>query len=382
MSYKHSIIIVIISVFLSAATVHSADVMLIPSVNVKGEYNDNIDFSRTNKLDDYTGIVSPALTLNYATDRLNMNARTAFDIIGYADYTDRNRQNQNHKLGAGYKLSERFSVNADGLYTKDTTLDTELQETGLVKIRTDREFMRAGGGFSYQLSEVSGTALDYFFTRTDYDHMAFTDSKGHSVSLSYNHSFNNRIDILTLKSSCRKNDSDEDKVYTYSFSVGLDHTFSPALRGSASAGVRYSDTEESTGRSETDWGWTSDISLKRSWETVTAEFTYLRDLDYSAEGEAVEVNRFSLAVDKMVTVKFGIKLSGSLYFTKSAGDIKEENTRYYSIIPSLYYKITQNHSVELGYSYSNEYDKLLADNREVDRNIVWLLLSFSFPQKL
>jgi len=75
-------------------------------------------------------------------------------------------------------------------------------------------------------------------------------------------------------------------------------------------------------------------------------------------------------------------LTGNLYFSKSDDSIDNENTRYYEVTPSLYYNITRDHRLEVGYSYANDYDKTLTDNREAERNRVWILLTFNFPQSL
>jgi hypothetical protein len=378
---RHFSLIIIAALFLCAGTVYSADVTITPSISLRGEYDDNIDFSRTNKLDDYAGTVSPALSFDYITDRFTMQGRTLFGIVRYADYNEYDRENQNHGLNLGYRLSERLNANANASYIRDTTLDTALEETGLVERRSERENIRAGGGLAYEINEVSNVGLDYFFTTTDYDLRDYTDSDTHGISMSYNYTFNNRLDTVTLVSSYQKTDSDEDKTDNYSSSLGLAHTFGPTLQANVSAGVRYLDIEDPSGQSETDWGWTSNISLQKSWQTTSATLGYSRDLSYSAEGEPIEVDRFSLSADHSVTREFGLRLSGSLYFTKSAGDVETENSRYYSISPAAYYNITQYHSVELGYNYSREKNRLSYYNSDIDRNIVWLALNFNFPQK-
>lgn len=379
-SKQFSLIIIVVSLFCAGA-VYSADITITPSISIRSEYDDNIEFSRTNRLDDYAGTVTPSLSLDFATDRFNMQERSLIGIIRYAEYSQFDKENHNHALNLGYRLSERLNLNTDASYTKDTTLDTALEETGIVERRSDRETIRAGGGLSYEINEVSNVGLDYSFTKTTYDLTALRDSDTNALSMSYDYAFNNRLDILTLVSSYRKTDFDEDKTDNYSSSLGLTHTFGPNFQAKVSAGVRYLDMEHPSGRSETDWGWTSDVSLQKSWETASANLTYSRDLNYSAGGEAVEVNRFSLSTNYRVTRDFGFRLSGSLYYTKSAGDIEEENVRYSSITPSLYYNITQNHLVELGYGFSNEANRLPNDNSDINRNIAWVALNLSFPEK-
>ena len=381
-SKYYTVFIILLFLLAPFGAAFAADVTLTPSLSLRGEYNDNIDFSRTNKQDDYIGTTSPGLTFGYATDRLNFGARAVVDVVRYMDQTNQDNERQNYGLDASYRMFERLSIKANGSYVKDTTLDTELLETGLVERRSDRESYGGGGGLSYQISEVTDIGLDYTYTKTDYDLSDYTDSDGHSVSLPFNYSFNNRLDVLTLRPYYRNTDSDEDKIDNYGFSLGLVHKFTETFTGSAEAGVRYTETEEKpSGRSDNDWGWTADASLDKSWQTASASLGYSRDLYYTAEGELVEVDRFSLSTSKMLTSRFSIRLAGSLYFTESTGISRNRDTRYYTVAPSLNYMITENHSLALGYSYSNEHDKMLTNDQDRDRNMVWLTLNFNFPQK-
>ena len=61
------------------------DVTLIPSINVRGEYNDNILFTRTNEKDDFLTTISPAFTLDHSTELLNLEAKAVVDLLRYAD---------------------------------------------------------------------------------------------------------------------------------------------------------------------------------------------------------------------------------------------------------------------------------------------------------
>ena len=382
-SKYYTVFIILLFLVTPFGAAFAADVTLTPSLSLRGEYNDNIDFSRTNKQDDYIGTVSPGLIFGYATDRLGIGARAVVDVVRYMDQTNHDHERQNYGLDASYRIFERLSIRANGSYVKDTTLDTLLQETGLVERRSDRERYGGGGGLSFQISEVTDIGIDYSYTRTDYDLIDYTDYKSHSVSLPFNYSFNNRLDTFTIRPYYRNlEDSDEIKIDDHGLSLGLAHTFTETFTGSATVGVRYTEREEQpSGRYDDDWGGIADVSLDKSWQTASASLGYSLDLDYTAEGELVNVNRFSLSGSKMLTSRFSVLLSGSLYFTKSIGTPRNTDRRYYEVTPSLNYMITENHSLALAYIYSNEHDKMLTNDQDKDRNMVWLTLNFNFPQK-
>jgi hypothetical protein len=51
------------------------------------------------------------------------------------------------------------------------------------------------------------------------------------------------------------------------------------------------------------------------------------------------------------------------------------------VIPFLDYQITENHTLQLAYSYSLEEDRNLSEDRERERNRVWIAVNFRFPRR-
>ena len=48
------------------------DVTIVPSIALRGEYDDNVTFVNTDEISDYLAIISPALTLDYASEVLKL----------------------------------------------------------------------------------------------------------------------------------------------------------------------------------------------------------------------------------------------------------------------------------------------------------------------
>jgi len=382
MRLKPCVALLIVLFVLLPFCTYAAEITVTPSIGLRGEYDDNILFDRTGEIDDYAWITIPGLSLDYITSRFSFSLSGLADIIRYVDETDLDTENYTTGLTAEYRTSEYLTLSARGSYIKDTTLDSELQETGLVLGRSDREAYTAGGGIVYSINEFSDITLDYTFTNVDYDLEEYVDYKEHSVSATNSYTFNDRRNEFRIRPYYRYRDSTDDDVDIYGLSLGLTHRFTETFEASIDAGARYLDIEEVSGTTESDWGWTADVSLTKSWQAASVEFLYSKDLGYTAEGSTVDVNRFSLTISRMLTSKLGIDLTGTLYFTKERGMTdRDDNVRYYEVIPLLNYGFTQNHSLELGYRYSNEYDKNFTNYRERDRNIAWIALNFSFPQK-
>jgi len=358
------------------------DITLVPSLEIRGEYDDNVLFTRTNEIDDYLTTIGPALTLDYATELLNLESKIAVGFLRYADEKDLNTENQRYVLNGGYRFTERWNLNGNFSYIKDKTLESELEETGLVNVREDRHRYNAGGGLSYQVSELSDMNINYIHTKTDYDFVGNVDYDYDAVTLSYNRRLKSERDIITVQPSYSSRDSEVSEADDYGLSFGWSHSFSETLQLRAFLGARYTEVRFGDERQDYEnWGGTADISLRKTGEVSSTLIGYRRDLRTSAYGEAIEVDRIYCDLRRRVIGRLGIGFRGNLYFTRSEGNFDGEDSRYFEVIPSLNYQITENHTLELAYVYSREEDRNLAEDRERERNRVWIALNFTFPRK-
>ena len=105
---------------------------LTPSVNLKGQYNDNIFFDRRDEKSDYLAVITPGLEFMDKTERLDARLSAALPIYTYADYDELNSIDQNLKGSLRYLLTTRLSTSLNAGYIKDSQPDREITETGLV----------------------------------------------------------------------------------------------------------------------------------------------------------------------------------------------------------------------------------------------------------
>jgi hypothetical protein len=384
------------------STVMAADVTFVPSLRSKAEYNDNVSFTRINEKDDYLAIVSPDLSLLYRTELIDVQSRVSADVLRYLDEIDLNTENYQGLFNGEYRLMERWRASGSFAYIKDTTLESELEETGLVNVREDRERYNLGIGLSYQFSELSDIAMNYTRRKTDYDFPANVDYDSDAIVFSYNQQLTRKRDSFTIQSYYTRTDSDVSEVDNHGLSLGWSHRFSETLSFEGLIGIRYTKinfilaerqlTFDPIGNSigltfgkanatDRNWGAVGDISLRKTGEIFSAVVGYRRDLGYSAIGEPIETDKIYCNANRLFTRRLGLKLTGSLYFTRSEGEFTDIDNRYFDLIPSLNYKITENHSLQLAYSYSRSYDNTLESNREAERNRVWIALDLRFPAK-
>ena len=358
------------------------DITLVPSLDIRGEYDDNVLFERTNEIDDYLATISPALTLDYATELLNLESKIGVDFLRYVDQTELNTENQRYELNGGYRLTERWALSGDFSYIKDTTLESELEETGVVNVRQDRHRYNAGGGLSYQVSELSDMNINHIHTKTDYDFVGNVDYDRDAITLSYNRHLKSERDIFTVQPSYFNSDSEVSEVDNYGLSFGWSHLFSETLHLEIFLGGRYTElSSKEEDHTDRNWGGTADISLRKTGEVSSTLIGYRRDLGTSAFGGPIEVDRIYCDLRRRVIVRLAVGFRGNLYFTRSVGTFDDEDSRYFEVIPFLDYQITENHTLQLAYSYSREEDRNLTEDRERERHRVWIALNFKFPRR-
>lgn len=357
------------------------DVTLVPSLRISGEYDDNVFFNSTDEVDDYLTIISPGLTFDYATELLNLQSLIVVDFLRYFDETELDTENQRYDLNGRYQLASKWNIAGNFSYIKDTTLESELEETGIVHLREDRKRYNAGGGLSYQMTELTDLNFNYTHTATRYDSEDNVDYDYDNFSLLCNRKLKNQLDVLTVRTNYSIFDSDEEKTNNYELLLGWFHKFSETLDLNASAGPRYTRQNFNDDREDEDsWGTTVDISLNKRGETSSATIGYSRRIWNNADGDLVETDRIYARAKQRIIGRLGVGFVAGLYFTSQEDDSDNDDTRYYILNPSLYYMLTENHSIELAYSYQNELEESRPKDLESERNRIWIAFHFNFPR--
>ena len=217
----------------------SAELSLQTSIGLKQEYNDNILYTRSDEKDDFISYAIPSIDLSYITEILKLSALASWEGLLYWKNSDLNTINQRYGLNGRYRLTERWSVSADGRYVKDTTLDSQLEETGVVGKRQDRDRFNVGAGLDYAISERINIGSDYEFQKTDYQSQSSVNTQSHAVSVYYQRRLKNEKDVISLFPRFVYGDSDDYDAYSTTFNIRWAHPFSETLDTSILAGLRH-----------------------------------------------------------------------------------------------------------------------------------------------
>jgi hypothetical protein len=370
----------LLSISIFGPAIFAAEITAIPSVSLKVEYDDNIDFNSKNEIDDFSGSIIPGLALTYKTELLELNAYGEADFKRYLEETDFDRINQLYGVDSKYQMLQRLYFIGEFKYRKDESTDAQLEETGRVFQRDRRKRYNAGGGLRYQISELSEIGPNFEYEKSNFSSKDDDDYDLYVYSLPYTKNFKNQRDTLTLTPFYSNFESDVQEADGYRFETGWKHLFGETLTSHITAGVRYTKIDRKDRNDKDDnWGGVGKIEFNKRGETFSGLVGYLHDLRADTEGELIQVDRMYLSFDKRIAERFGIKFYGSGYFSRrESGD--DDKVRFFELSPSLYYLLTEEHSLELFYSYQNQVEMDDPGDPTTNRNRVWLNLNFRFPK--
>ena len=375
----YAILIVFFPFFLLDAS--AAEITATPSITLKAEYDDNINFDSRDEVDDFSGSAIPGLRFNYLTELLEFNIYGEVDVKRYYDETDFDRTNQLYGFDSRYRMLERLYLLGEFEFQKDESIDSQLEETGRIFKRDRRERYYADGGFRYQISELSEIGPNLSYEKRNFSSKDDDDYDLYRISLTYNKDFQNERDSISLVPSYSRYNSDTQDADGYRFEVGWKRFIKETITSDILVGARYTRIDrKDENNTDNDWGGIGRIEIAKKGETFFGNVGYSHDIRASSQGEIIQVDKLYLSIDKRIYERFGFKFDGSGYYSKNESGDKDK-VRYFVLTPSIYYMLTENHLLELFYSYQNQVEMDEPGNPNYQRNRVWLNLKLEFPKK-
>ena len=384
--------IVILSCLLAATGAQAAESKLIPEISIKQTYNDNINFSTTEEKNDLILTVTPILRWNSQTEKTGITANAEMDVIRYGKEHNLDEVNQKYSLGYDFRATELLGLNLNGSLIKDTTLDTEMEETGLVLKRSNRDFYNIKPGLSWYMTEKSQLNLTCAYTSAEYGASGYSDYDIYDGTLELVHTLSKEGATVSAQGGYTGYDYETSNVDNYRLYLGFSYPFTQKLKLTAWAGARYTKSEYELAEwelvywpgtsiikdyrivkkteSDRNWGGLGYLALTRAFTDGSVSVSINRDITSSGLGETIERDRATLDIDYRFTQFITGRFNGSLSRSKSESEYKDTDQELCHLRPSLHWQIAERVLAELAYQYSKiEYKKT---DTHADRNIIFL----------
>ena len=363
----------------------AAEFKVIPSVALKGEYNDNVFFDEDNEESDYIGTASPGLEIINRTERLDLNLNGHYRIIRYKDAGELDAEDYDGSGRLNYRLTPILLFTGGALYDKSTQPDRDVVETGLIQNRRTRHRQRYNGGLQYTINEKAAVALNYVYQDDDWrgndpDDEDWTLNSG-DMLFTYDLSGTFKSTTGRLNSGYSNADYETSETDYYFGTLGFVHQFSEIYSMQLDAGARYTDSEFDNNQDDQKWGGRGYLGLIYAGEFTGVDLSASYDVA-AASGRRgpVERTQFVLNARHRFLEKLWLGVSTGYYLNKSSeeefaeDEIDEKTVR---VRPYFNWGIHRYVSLEGAYEYVYADDN--ADNTDTDRNQVYLQVKFSYP---
>ncbi len=357
-----------------------AETIWTPSVQLTGVRDDNIQFSRTDPVDDYIYLAKPQLELNYNQELTQIAADGNIIIRRYQDNDEFNDEIYKFDFKGNTKLSERFRLRGDYEFIKDTTLDSELREVGRIYLREDRFSHDVRLVPSFDLTERTRIGLAGRYRDVAYDSDAFVDYSVWDISLPVSRRLETQIDTIYVSPGYTNRDSDTARSKSYNLRLGWKHETTERLDLDLSVGARHTEHEQvATGETNDSWNGLGALRLNYDFETGSLMIDFQHDLRNTADGNQANVSRLITRLRWYFTERIGLDLNGRYYNTRTEGENNNDTREYIQAGSDLFYNLTENHAVFIAYEYSQDYQENIEDEPRAERNRIWAGIRLSFP---
>lgn len=352
-----------------------------PYVTVRGEYNDNILFDPDEKkLDDMVTRVRPRVEGRYGTERLDFSLDLGLEWEKYLDYAELDTVDHDHYIALSYALSRTLILSTGAYFRKDTTLEAELLETGLlVHRREDRRRFGGDLGFVYDVShrlscsgEWSRGYGDYPDDpdrRNDYQEDAFGLAPRYVLSPATTLFLN----MAYTETVYDKEGIARTVITNYNIIPSLRHDFAEDFY--VSGGVGYSYSEQKT-KDEESGGFAFDLRIHGDWKKGSIELLANRYQYSTYYRRSADRSRLTLRGTYRLSHRFSSSLSASYYINRFSG---YNDNEYFTVYPSFNYIFTPSVRLRGSVGYSRyEYE----DRSDRDRLTATLEIRFGWPRLL
>jgi len=384
-----------------AAGVDAAEWEIDPTITFRTGYTDNLRLNVDDKVSTAEVKLSPSAKFSVATPESGVSGNLRFDFRRFED--DSNLDDNNVRLITdAYHRMERSSLGLNLGLIKDTTLDSQLENTGLVFERVTRYQVNGGPSWTYNLDNRTNARVSYTYSDIQYNNTegtAFTDFRIHSGVTTLRRVLSEKSDAsATLSYNQTSNDNKVDTNNT-NLQGGGSYRFSETLSASLFVGVRRTGVDFSQSSlipifsgetiigfipltedvSRSDWGYTFDGNISKVFLRGQARLSASRNISNDVNGLPIEITRAGWNN----TYRFSETLSGSLIFSFSKSETSNNargglNRDFYQVEPGLSWNFSKLFYITGSYTYSRQTFDTSSD--DAIRNAAYLTLTYQWPR--
>ncbi|MGC4095798.1 MAG: hypothetical protein QM706_01665 [Nitrospira sp.] len=354
----HIVLAGIMAASLAPSSVEAAEWSLAPSVSAKGVYNSNLLLTPQAHDETYGYWVTPSAEVAGKTERLEVSSKIAADFVGYYGGEERRFANVFAPLSVQYR-TEQDLIGFTGGLTRDNTLLSELQATGVVLQFAQRNQWTANPTWTRKLTETVSVQSGVQFNHTTYETARLVDYRLVGWSGGVLYQLNERDHLQLLGSFMHFRTADAGFRASFpGINLSLTHVFSESLTGTMYGGPKFLSSTSQAGDldiTSRETVWLAGATMTQRFERASLQVSFARDLVPSGFGLLIQTNRGELtgSYDISETLACSLNVVGVLTSGKATAAIGGvfPDSNYVSLMPKLSWKFLEWWQAEVSYMY-------------------------------
>jgi len=373
-----------------------------PTLRLQAGYNDNVTMRAEKEVSSPVVIFSPSARFGVETPRSGLNGDLRFDFRRFTDQSNLDDDNVRLSVSSFYGM-EQSQIGLDLGLIKDTTLDSELEQTGLVFNRLDRLQYSANPYWSWIFNVRTRLTLSYTYTDVSYSdtgNTGYVDFTSNNGQLSLVHMPTERMTLtLTAGQTRSQNEGNVDSTFSF-LQGGATYELSDTLSTSLSAGARQTKSEFDNspipiysgslfqgfitvpGQSEnSSTGMVFRASLTKRFERGRSNISASRNVTNAASGYLTEITRFDTNNSYNLSPTFSVNLGFTIARSRTPDDSPVNSAQdrdYYEITPGFDWEFEEFWRISASYRYRKQiYDN---SSKDTAQNATYLTLTYRWPR--
>ncbi len=385
----------------SAVPANAAEWTIDPTIELRTGYTDNLNLAIDDKISTTEVSLSPGAVFSVETPNSGASGNVNFNFRRFKEDSNLDDDNVRFDINTFHRM-ERSVTGLNASLIKDTTLDSQLEDTGFVFGRVDRRQLRGGPNWSYSLDERTTAQVNYSYTDVQYKNSGgtgFVDFTVHSGQTSLQRVLNERaMASLTLSYSRSDNDNKVESTNT-NLQAGGSYQFSETLSGSLFAGIRRTETDFLRGGfeyilsgdtiigiiprtenvSDSSTGYTFNGDITKTFLRGETKLTASRNISSSTNGAPIEVTRLGWKSRYRLSQLLSAGLNVQFYTSQTDNTASRNlNRDYYWIEPRIDWHLKEFWKISGTYRYTKQTFDDTSD--DATKNAAYLTLTYQWPR--
>lgn len=345
-------------VLLQPALLKGAEWSFTPLVTVESFMNDNYQLTSGPHQTDWGALFLPEGSFTMENENWNITGKGHGSF--YRLFTDTALDTDEHDLAlaVALNLSEMETVHFSEVSQVDSTLGSELNQTGLFLVWTERNLNSISAENETRVNERVNLNNQYSYTRVTYagNYTGLNNYTTHSLSSSLLDDWNERMKlIMTLYFSYNQTEGFETIARDIGISAGPKYRFSETVKGSLSAGGHTTETVVSlfgTTLENRATGWTLDGQVEKDFQPGHAVLELARDIQMSGMESMVQVDRATASYDHPLSERLSLSLNAAVSRSQPfANSVFFPKSDYYRYDGKITWQALEEVDLALEYSY-------------------------------